>query len=129
VDNLLATLNFRDGLIPAVIVDAADGEVLTLCYMDREALGRTLSSGKIHVFRRSKGRVMLKGHTSGHIQKVRQIWVDCEGNSLLFVVEQTVAACHKGYRSCYFTRYDRESDSFEVARDRVFEPDAVYGDK
>ena len=128
VENLLANLCFRDGLIPAVIIDVGDGCVLTLCYMDREALKQTLLTGKVHVFRRSRGRVMLKGETSGHIQRVRQLRIDCEGNSLLLHVEQEVAACHMGYKSCYYRKYDAGADSLEVTDERIFDPDVVYGE-
>ena len=126
MQNLLEQLTFQDGLIPTVIVDARDGRVLTLCYMDEEALKRTLETEKVHVFRRSKGRVMLKGETSGHVQRVRDIRKDCEGKSLEFVVKQEVAGCHKGYRSCYFEKYDPETDSFEITDELVFDPDSVY---
>ncbi|KPK65501.1 MAG: phosphoribosyl-AMP cyclohydrolase [Planctomycetes bacterium SM23_32] len=123
---LVEELNFKDGLIPAVIV-AADGQVLTLCYMDAEALHKTLETGLVHVFRRSRGRLMLKGATSGHVQRVREVRVDCEGNSLLFVVEQEVAACHVGYRTCYYRRYEADADRLEICEERVFDPEDVYG--
>lgn len=123
---LLDEIQFRDGLIPAVVVEA-DGTVLVLCYMDREALDKTLQSGLIHVFRRSRGRVMLKGETSGHTQRVREVRVDCDGNSLLFVVEQRVAVCHAGYSTCYYRRYVPEGDGFEICAERVFDPQVVYG--
>ena len=126
MENLLKELRFDNGLIPAVIVDAEGGEVLTLCYMNREALRETLRTGLIHVFRRSRGRLMQKGQISGHTQKVREMRVDCEGNSVLFVVEQQVGACHKGYRSCYFRRYDRHTDRLEAVGRRVFDPEEVY---
>ena len=126
MENLLKGLRFEDGLIPAVIVDADGGEVLTLCYMDEAALRQTLASGTVHVFRRSQRRVMQKGETSGHTQKVREVRVDCAGNSLLIVVEQRVAACHEGYRSCYFRRYDPASDTLEVTGQKIFDPKKVY---
>ncbi|MFO8008399.1 MAG: phosphoribosyl-AMP cyclohydrolase [Candidatus Brocadiia bacterium] len=126
MDELLEALTFQDGLVPAVITDE-HGTVLVLCYMDREALRKTLETGRIHVFRRSRGRVMLKGETSGHTQHVKEVRVDCEGNSLLFVVQQKVAACHAGYYSCYYRRYDAEQNVLEVAEERVFDPAAVYG--
>jgi phosphoribosyl-AMP cyclohydrolase len=127
MDNLLTTLNFKDGLIPAVITDAATGQVLTLCYMSREAVQRTLETGFVHVFRRSKGRLMKKGETSGHVQRVREVRIDCEANSLLICVEQHVAACHKGYFTCYFRRYNSRTDSFETVGERVFDPDSACG--
>ncbi len=126
MDNLLKEINFRDGVIPVVVVEA-DGQVLTLCYMDREALCRTIETGRIHVFRRSKGRVMLKGETSGHVQELKEVRIDCEGNSLLMVVNQRVAACHNGYRTCYYRRYRRAADAIEECEERVFDPGQVYG--
>jgi len=126
MENLLSQLHFQDGLIPAVIVDAEGGEVLTLGYMNAEALRETLRTGVVHVWRRSLGRLMKKGETSGHTQHVREVRVDCEGNSLLLVVQQRVAACHAGYRSCYFRRYDPVNDVLEVVDRKVFEPHQVY---
>ena len=126
MENLLNELNFKDGLIPAMIVDAEMGQALTLCYLNREALQETLRSGLVHVFRRSQGRLMKKGETSGHVQEVRELRVDCAGNSLLIAVRQHVAACHTGYRSCYFRRYDQESDTLQVTGEKVFDPDEVY---
>ena len=114
-----------EGLVPAVIQNK-DGQVLTLCYMTREAVEQSLATGKIHVFRRSKGRLMMKGESSGHVQEVRELRIDCEGRSLLFKVRQHVAGCHRGYMSCYFERYDAGADRFEIVEDRVFDPDEVY---
>jgi len=116
----------KNGLIPAVIVDAATGQVLTLCYMNDEAVKKTLETGKVHVFRRSKNRLMLKGETSGHIQLVKEVLVDCEGNSLVIEVEQKVAACHAGYFSCYYRRLNPKTGELEVIAQRVFDPDKVY---
>jgi phosphoribosyl-AMP cyclohydrolase len=116
----------EQGLIPAMIVDAKSKQVLTLCYMNREAVEKTLETGKIHVFRRSRGRLMMKGETSGHIELVTETRADCEGNSLLFLVEQKVAACHAGYFSCYYRRYNADKDAWEVVEKRVFDPEKVY---
>ena len=120
-------LNFNDrGLIPTIIFDAKDNQPLTLCYLDREALEKTLQSGMVHVFRRSRGRVMLKGETSGHTQRVVEILVDCEGNSLAIKVEQKVAACHTGYYTCYYRRYNPQTDALEAQGEPVFDPKKVY---
>lgn len=116
----------KDGRIPAIIVDASTGQVLTLSYMNAEALNKTLDTGKVHVFRRSKGRLMLKGETSGHVQWVKELLVDCEGNSLVVKVEQKVAACHAGYYSCYFRRLNPKTGEWEVIAERVFDPQKVY---
>ncbi|MBI2560263.1 MAG: phosphoribosyl-AMP cyclohydrolase, partial [Planctomycetes bacterium] len=111
---LLSEIKFNDkGLIPAVIADVVDNCVLTLCYMNEEALRKTIETGKVYVFRRSQNKLMLKGETSGHIQIVKEIFFDCEGNSLVFKVEQKVAACHAGYRTCYFRRYNPRTDSVQ----------------
>ncbi len=125
MDALLKELNFRDGLLPVVVADAG-GAVLVLCYMDEEALRRTLRTGLVHVYRRSRGRTMLKGEVSGHTQQVRDIRLDCEGNSLLLIVDQKVGACHVGFPTCYYRRFDRESGSVTVCEQRVFDPEAVY---
>ncbi len=114
------------GLIPAIIFDAGTRAPLTLCYLDRAALERTLETGLVHVFRRSKGRVMLKGETSGHTQKVVDVLVDCEGNSLAIAIEQKVAACHAGYYTCYYRRYDKAKDALEAQGKPVFDPGRVY---
>jgi phosphoribosyl-AMP cyclohydrolase len=124
---LMDELTFNDqGLIPVIITNIADGRPLTLCYMNREALAKTIETGKVHVFRRSKGRLMLKGETSGHIQEVKGIFPDCEGRSLMIAVQQHVAGCHAGYMSCYFRQYDAKSDDFRIVEKQVFDPQKVY---
>lgn len=124
---LISELKFNDkGLIPVIIVDATDNRVLTLCYMNEEALRKTIETGKVHVFRRSQNRLMLKGETSGHVQTVKEIFFDCEGNSLVLKVEQKVAACHAGYRTCYFRRYNPKTDCIQIVESKVFEPEKVY---
>lgn len=120
-------LNFNEkGLIPAIISDAKTREALTLCYMSREALEKTLETGKVHLFRRSKGRLMIKGETSGHIQLVREVRADCAGNSLLISVEQKVAACHVGYFSCYYRAWNAENERWDIVESKVFDPEDVY---
>ncbi len=124
---LLDKLHFNEkGLIPSVIVDYQDGQVLTLCYMNRDAVEKTIEAGKIHVFRRSQNRLMIKGETSGHIQLVKRVFFDCEGNSLVFAVEQKVAACHAGYKTCFYREYIPKTDSIQISGDKVFDPDKVY---
>ena len=124
---LLDQLVWNDrGLIPAIIANVEDNRPLTLCYLTREALAKTIETGKVHVFRRSKGRLMLKGETSGHIQEVRSIRPDCENKSLLITVKQHVAGCHMGYMSCYFREYDAQTGELRVTEERVFDPKKVY---
>ncbi len=113
------------GLIPAIIQDVPSGRVLTLCYMNEAALRATLEKKFIYVFRRSQNKLMMKGETSGHTQAVREFRVDCEGKSILFLIEQKVAGCHKGYLSCYFEKVD--DDGHKVITDkRLFDPEKVY---
>ena len=123
---LLDVLHFDGrGLIPAVIQDAKTKRVLTLCYLNREALEKSLKTGKVYLFRRSQNRLMLKGETSGHIQTIRQVLIDCEGNSLVLLVSQKVAACHAGYFTCYFRQLTPSGNLKTIGR-RVFDPSKVY---
>ena len=119
-------LNFDEkGLIPAIIQDYKSGKVLTLCYMNKDAFDKTMKEGKIYVFRRSKGRIMLKGETSGNIQAVKEVFIDCADNSVLFKIEQKVAACHEGYFSCYFRQIDKDGNE-KITEKRIFDPSDVY---
>lgn len=124
---LLTNVKFDDkGLIPAVIVDVTDNRVLTLCFMNQDALEKTIETGKVHVFRRSKNRLMLKGETSGHTQSVEEVFLDCEGKSLVIKVKQKVAACHAGYMSCYYRKYNDKTDNIEIMEEKVFDPEKTY---
>ena len=113
------------GLIPAIIQDQKSQKVLTLCYMNETALRATLENGTIYLFRRSQNKLMKKGETSGHTQEVREFRPDCEGKSLLFVIDQKVAGCHKGYFSCYFEAFGAQGDK-KITDKLVFDPAKVY---
>jgi len=89
------------GLIPVVVQDYKSLKVLTLAYVNKEALEKTVETGYAHYFRRSKGRVMKKGETSGNVQEVKEILVDCDYDALIFLVKQTGAACHLGKETCF----------------------------
>ncbi len=115
----------RQGLVPGIIQDDRSGRVLTLSYFNAEALRKTVSEGKVYVYRRSQGRVMMKGVFSGHTQEVRTLHIDCEGKSILLRVRAKVASCHKGYFSCYFGRLTRNG-SWTQSEKRVFDPKKVY---
>jgi len=91
-----------DGLLPAIVQDAESGEILMLAYMNREALEKTLETGKSHFWSRSRNALWRKGETSGHEQTVKEIRVDCDGDTLLIKVEQQGVACHTGARSCFY---------------------------
>ena len=97
------------GLIPAIIQDEKSGDVLTLCYMNEEALKKTIEIGKVHVWRRSLGKLMMKGETSGCVQIVKKISVDCENNSLLIKVDQIGVACHTGGKTCYYRELKKQN--------------------
>ena len=114
----------KRGLIPAIIQDYKNGEVLMLAYMNRESLQKTLSSGKAHFWSRSRQKLWLKGENSGHTQEVKELFIDCDKDTILIKVEQKVAACHTGYRSCFYRKL--EGDDFAVVGEKVFEEDDVY---
>ena len=115
-------LAFDDaGLLPAIAQDADSGEVLMLAHVDAEAVERTVETGLAHYRSRSRDELWQKGETSGHVQRVSEVRVDCDGDALLYLVDQTGGACHTGYRSCFHRTLDGE-----VVGERVFEPDAVY---
>jgi phosphoribosyl-AMP cyclohydrolase len=112
-----------DGLVPAVAQDADSGEVLMLAYVSPEALERTRETGRAHYYSRSRDELWEKGATSGHVQRVAEVRVDCDGDALLYVVEQDGGACHTGYRSCFYRTVEGDT-----VGDRVFDPDEVYDD-
>lgn len=113
------------GLVPVIIQDAGTSKVLTLCYLNDIALRATLETGFIHLFRRSQNKLMKKGETSGHTQVVREFRLDCEGKSLLFLIDQKVAGCHKGYFSCYFEEVSGDGTK-KITDPLVFDPKKVY---
>ena len=124
---LIEMLKFNDaGLIPAIIQDWKTKEVLTLCYMNADALEKTLTEGFVYVFRRSQGKLMKKGEASGCVQAVRSVCVDCEGKSLLVMVDQKLAGCHEGFFTCYFRQVGAGGE-VKVLGKRVFDPKKVYG--
>ncbi|MEM2110308.1 MAG: phosphoribosyl-AMP cyclohydrolase [Candidatus Bathyarchaeia archaeon] len=93
-----------DGLIPAIAQDSESLKVLTLAYVNREALEKTIETGYAHYFRRSFGRVMKKGETSGNVQEVEDILIDCDHDAILFLVKQTGPACHLGKETCFHNK-------------------------
>ena len=121
----LDEIKFDDkGLIPAIVQDYQNGEILMLAYMNRESLQKTLSSGKTHFWSRSRQKFWMKGESSGHIQEVKEVFIDCDMDTLLFKVDQKVAACHTGYRSCFYRKL--EGDELTVTGEKVFEEGDVY---
>jgi phosphoribosyl-AMP cyclohydrolase len=113
------------GLVPAIAQDADTGEVLMLAWMNREAFEETLRTGRACYFSRSRNRLWRKGEESGNVQEVREVAIDCDADTILLKVRQVgAAACHEGYRSCFFRRV--QGDRLEVVGERVFDPKQVY---
>jgi len=118
--------NKGNGLIPVIIQDALTHEVLMLGYMNRESWQKTLETKKVSFWSRSRGKLWVKGETSGHTQEVKEIYLDCDGDTLLIKVNQIGgAACHTGFRSCFHLRH--EEGEWKVSGEKVFDPKEVYG--
>jgi phosphoribosyl-AMP cyclohydrolase len=115
-----------NGLIPAIVQDAKSGEVLMMAWMNRDALNKTVETGKTHFFSRSRNKLWLKGESSGHVQTVKSIAVDCDQDVLLVKVEQVGAACHEGYYSCFFRQHQAGGKDWKIVGKKVFEPEKVY---
>ena len=114
------------GLIPAIAQDAATGEVLMLAFINQESWERSLATGEVHYWSRSRRELWHKGGTSGNVQKIKAIYLDCDSDTVLFKVEQIGgAACHTGMKSCFFRRVD--GDELVVEGEPVFDPKEVYG--
>ena len=114
------------GLLPVIAQDADTGEVLMLAYMNAEGFARTLATGEAVYYSRSRQRLWRKGEESGHTQQVRAVFVDCDGDTILLKVTQHGgAACHEGYRSCFFREVT--DAGLRVVGERVFDPAKVYG--
>ena len=124
----MISLNFtksEKGLLPAIAQDFKSGDILMLAYINQEAWEKTLATGKAHYWSRSRDKIWLKGETSGHVQMIKEILVDCDEDTVVFKVEQLGgAACHKGFGSCFFRRVDGQL--LTVISERVFDPDQIY---
>jgi phosphoribosyl-AMP cyclohydrolase len=113
------------GLIPAIVQDAASGEVLMLAFMNLEAWELTLQTGEAHYYSRSRRKIWRKGETSGHVQRVKAVYLDCDQDTLLLKVEQVGgAACHTGHRSCFYRR--RQGEEWRLEGALIFDPQEVY---
>jgi phosphoribosyl-AMP cyclohydrolase len=120
----------KSALIPVIAQDAATGDVLMLAYMNRDAYEETLRTGRVCYYSRSRDRLWRKGEESGNVQEVREIFFDCDADTLLVKVHQIGgAACHEGYRSCFFRKIDPQTGSVEIVGERVFDPAQVYRNK
>jgi phosphoribosyl-ATP pyrophosphohydrolase/phosphoribosyl-AMP cyclohydrolase len=120
----LSQLKFGpDGLIPTIVQDHINGDVLMVAYMNRRALEKTLETGRTHFFSRSRQKMWQKGESSGHVQEVKEIFFDCDADALLVKADQKVAACHTGHRSCFYrTLGEPEEERGKV----LFDADSVY---
>ena len=120
-----------DGLIPVIVQEATDaaaprGRVLMMAWMNRESLEKTLATGKMHYWSRSRQKLWFKGESSGHTQDVVRWYADCDKDCLLFEVKQTTGACHTGYESCFFQGYDTKGAPLPVAEQTAFDAGDVY---
>jgi phosphoribosyl-AMP cyclohydrolase len=113
------------GLVPAIAQDYQTGQVLMLAWMNREAFEETLRTRRAVYYSRSRGKLWRKGEESGHVQEVKEIFVDCDNDTVLLKVHQLGgAACHEGYASCFFRKL--ENDELKVIAERIFDPNEVY---
>jgi phosphoribosyl-AMP cyclohydrolase len=118
--------NKTGGLVPAIVQDNETGEILMLAYMNQEAFDATLSSGKATYYSRSRQTLWVKGETSGNVQLVKEIRIDCDDDTVLIKVEQIGgAACHTGHRSCFYKKV--ENGTIRIVGEPVFDPKEVYG--
>jgi phosphoribosyl-AMP cyclohydrolase len=114
----------NDGLLPAIAQDCATGEVLMMAWMNKESFAETVRTGKAVYWSRSRGKLWRKGEESGHAQTVRAIYVDCDADTILLKVEQVGAACHEGYRTCFFREV--KAGELQVVGQRLVDPADVY---
>ena len=113
-------ITFDDnGLVPAVIQDWENGEILMVAYMNRDSLQTTIETGKTHFWSRFRQKYWMKGESSGHTQEVKEVSIDCDADCVLIKVQQNVAACHTGFRSCFYRKWD--NGRWAVTGEKVFE--------
>lgn len=127
---LLDELKFNEqGLIPAIVQDADSGDVLMMAWMNREALQRTIETGKATYWSRSRQKFWVKGETSGHFQEVQGIYIDCDADTVLLKVRQVGAACHTGRRSCFFRQLDAPNGEWKTVLEPLVNPEEVYAQR
>jgi phosphoribosyl-AMP cyclohydrolase len=117
-----------DGLIPAIVQEQSTGRVLMMAWMNRASLEKTIETGKTHFWSRSRQKFWMKGEESGHTQTVKDVAFDCDGDTLLIQVEQNGAACHEGYKSCFFRSVEKGAE-FKVTESQLQKPEEIYGKK
>src|SRR4051794_17753356 len=128
--SLYDNLKFNsDGLIPTIIQEQSTGRVLMMAWMNRASIEKTIATRKTHFWSRSRQKFWMKGETSGHVQTVKDIAFDCDGDTLLIQVEQVGAACHENYKSCFFRSVEAQGASFRTTEAQLETPEAIYGKK
>jgi phosphoribosyl-AMP cyclohydrolase len=126
VEAVLAAVRFDSaGLVPAIAQQADSGEVLMMAWMNAEALAESLATGQVCYWSRSRGRLWRKGETSGQVQRLLDLRIDCDGDTLLLMVDQTGVACHTGRRSCFYRA--ARNDGLATILDIAADPKALYG--
>jgi phosphoribosyl-AMP cyclohydrolase len=127
LDSLLKKIKFdQRGLIPAIIQDVKTNQVLMLAYMNRRALKKTLETGRTYFWSRSRKQLWCKGEISGHTQALRQLFLDCDADTLLIKVAQAGGACHTGYYSCFYRKINTKAAALKIVGKKVFDPKKVY---
>jgi phosphoribosyl-AMP cyclohydrolase len=116
----------EDGLIPAIVQEAGTGRVLMMAWMNRASLESTIKTGKTHFWSRSRKKFWMKGEESGHTQTVKDIAFDCDGDTLLIQVDQSGAACHEGFKSCFFRSVEGDGANFKITEPQLLKPDEIY---
>src|SRR5215831_19357310 len=117
------------GLIPAIVQEQKTGRVLMMAWINSASLEKTIATGKTHFWSRSRQKFWMKGESSGHTQQVKDIAFDCDGDTLLIQVEQIGAACHEGYRSCFFRSAQENGSIVKTTEPQLLNPEAIYGKK
>ena len=128
--SLADKLKFDDkGLIPAIAVDADNGEVLMMAYMNAESVEQTVKTGKVHYYSRSRQALWCKGESSGHFQYLKSLKFDCDADCVLVEIEQVGAACHTGQRSCFYREWDGETGAAKEVSEKIVDVTAKYAEK
>ena len=128
IKRILEVIKFDSrGLVPVIVQNNDTGEVLMLAYMNEEAVRKTLETGKVHFWSRSRRKLWLKGETSGNFIYLKELWIDCDGDTLLVKGSPVSGVCHTGYYSCFYRKW--EEDDWKIEGEKLFEPEDVYGEQ
>lgn len=130
IENFIKILDFskiKNNLIPVIAQDHETNEILILAFANEEAVRKTMETGYVHYYSRSRQKLWKKGETSGHIQEVKKILIDCDNDSILYKVRQIGAACHEGFYTCFYNEY--EEGNMKLVGKKIFNPEEVYGSK